>query len=69
MFKSLKTNTNQMTNEEHGAINGVGIDHGRDSAMPRPCFPLLSSSSLLFLSISSLLNVGTPSSAPLHAYL
>ena len=32
MFKSLKTNTNRMMNEEHGARNGIGIDHDRDLA-------------------------------------
>ena len=67
MFKSLRTNTNRMTNEEHGARNGVGIDHNRDLVASRPCFPLLSSS-LLFLSIPSILNARTLSSAPFHAF-
>ena len=38
MFKSLKTNTNRMTNEENGARNDIGIDHDRDSTMLQPCF-------------------------------
>ena len=67
-FKSLKTNTNRMTNEEHGARNYMGIDHGCDSAVSRPYFPLLSYSSLLFLSTSFTLNVGTPSQPPQHTY-
>ena len=50
MFKSLRTNTNRMTNEEHGVRNGVGIDHAHDSAVLRPCFPLLS----FFFSLISL---------------
>ena len=68
-FKSLKTNTNRMTNEEHGARNYMGIDHGCDSAVSRPYFPLLSYSSLLFLSIPSPLNAGTSPQPPQHAYL
>jgi len=70
VHRSYSNNTNRMTNEEHGARNGVGIDHNRDSTASRPIFPLLSSSSSLsFLSIASILNAGIPSSAPLHAYL
>jgi len=64
MFKSLKTNTNRMMNEEHGARNGIGIDHDRDLAAPQPCFPLLSSFFLLFLLIPSLLDLLTLSQPP-----
>ena len=31
-----------MMNEEHKAKNDVEVDHDRDLAVPRPCFPLLS---------------------------
>ena len=58
-----------MSNEEHGARNGVGIDHGRDSAALRPCFPLLSSYFLLILSIPSSTKPWNPFLSPIHAYL
>ena len=45
MFKSLKTNTNRMTNKER-TKNDVEVDYGRNSVVPQPCFSLLPSSSL-----------------------
>ena len=45
MFKSLKTNTNRMKNEER-VKNDVEVDHGHNSVAPQPCFSLLSSASL-----------------------
>ena len=45
MFKSLKTNTNWMANEER-MKNDVEVDYGRNLVAPRPHFSLLSSSSL-----------------------
>ena len=35
MFKSLKTNTNRMTSEEHQMKNDVEVGYSRDSATPR----------------------------------
>ena len=42
-FKSLRTYTNRMKNEER-TKNDVEVDHGHNSILPRPNFSPLSSS-------------------------
>jgi len=37
-IQNLKTNTNQMTNEEHQTKNDVEVDYGRNSVAPWPRF-------------------------------
>jgi len=49
IFKSLKTNTNRMTNEER-TKNDVEVDYGRNLVAPRPCFSLI----FFFFSLISL---------------
>ena len=58
-----------MTNEEHRMKNDVEVDYSHDSAAAQLHFLFFILLLPYFSQNLSMLNAGTPSSAPIHVYL